>query len=279
MRNVYEARILRVLDHIHANPAGDLSLDALADVAAMSRFHWHRVFRAMTGETCAEAVRRIRLHRATFWLIRDDLPVAEVAARAGYPNVQSFTRIFRERHGLTPAAFRRQGILTSPLNPNLKGDRTMFAVTVTESAPPRRLFGVLHVGPYMEISRSFEKLSAVINARQLWPHASGMVGVYYDDPSATPAAALKSLAGLVVDDTVALPKGLEEARLPGGKMAVLRFKGHYSGLPAAYDYLYGVWLPASGQQAADAPPFEDYINNPMDTKPEDLLTDICVPLQ
>jgi AraC family transcriptional regulator len=60
----YEQRILRVLNYIHDTPAGDLSLDQLADVAAMSRFHWHRVFHAVTGETCAQAVRRIRLHRA-----------------------------------------------------------------------------------------------------------------------------------------------------------------------------------------------------------------------
>jgi len=53
MPSPYETRILRVLAYIHDNPTADLSLDRLADVAAMSRFHWHRVFRAMTGETCA----------------------------------------------------------------------------------------------------------------------------------------------------------------------------------------------------------------------------------
>ncbi len=59
MAHPYEDRILRVLDYIHDNPAGDLSLDALADIAAMSRFHWHRVFRSVTGETLAQTVRRI----------------------------------------------------------------------------------------------------------------------------------------------------------------------------------------------------------------------------
>ena len=53
-----ERRLLRVLDHIHDNPAGDLSLDAMSEVAALSRFHFHRVFRATTGETLAKAVRR-----------------------------------------------------------------------------------------------------------------------------------------------------------------------------------------------------------------------------
>ena len=45
----YEARLIRVLDYIHDHPAGDLSLDNLADIAAMSRFHWHRTYHAMAG--------------------------------------------------------------------------------------------------------------------------------------------------------------------------------------------------------------------------------------
>lgn len=60
----YEQRVLRVLQYIHDNPAADLSLDALAEVGMTSRFHWHRVFQALTGETCAQAVRRIRLSLA-----------------------------------------------------------------------------------------------------------------------------------------------------------------------------------------------------------------------
>ncbi len=96
MPNTYETRLLRVLDYIHDNPAGDLSLDTLADVAAMSRFHWHRVFHGMTGETCAQAVRRIRLHRAACWLVQQDWPVKMVAARCGFDNVASFSRIFRD---------------------------------------------------------------------------------------------------------------------------------------------------------------------------------------
>lgn len=65
----YEHRVLRVLQYIRENPAGDLSLDALAEVGTTSRFHWHRVFPALTGETCAQAVRRIRLSLAANLLI------------------------------------------------------------------------------------------------------------------------------------------------------------------------------------------------------------------
>ena len=153
----------------------------------------------------------------------------------------------------------------------------MFPVEIT-TAPSRRLLAVPHRGSYMEIAKAFEKLGVIIASRNLWPQARGMVGVYYDDPAATKAADLRSHAGIVVDAALPSVEGLEDVHLPGGKTAVLHFKGHYSGLPAAYTHLYGTWLPASGSEAAASPLFEDYLNSPMDTAPENLLTDICLPL-
>lgn len=273
----YEKRLLRVIDHIYANPAGDLSLDELADVAAMSRFHWHRVFHAMTGETAAEAVRRIRMHRATFWLVGSNLPLAEIARRVGYPSTRSFDRAFRDLRGVTPAAFRKAGREASPLNLRHKENKAMFDVSIRQE-PPRHIFAVAHRGPYMHIAQAFEKLGALAQSRGLYAHARGMVGVYYDDPAAVPAKDLRSHAGLVVDPALPEVDGLDVIDLPGCETAVLRFRGHYSGLPAAYDYLYGQWLPHSGREAGDSPVTEVYLNTPMDTKTEDLLTEICVPL-
>ncbi|WP_209016328.1 AraC family transcriptional regulator [Roseibium sp. RKSG952] len=73
MATSYEDRVLGVLTYIHDHPDVDLSLDVLADVAAMSRFHWHRVVRAIPGETFAQAVLRVRLHRAATRLVDADI--------------------------------------------------------------------------------------------------------------------------------------------------------------------------------------------------------------
>ncbi len=135
MAGSYEKRLMRVLEYIHANPAGDLSLDRLADVAAMSRFHWHRVFHAMTGETCAQATRRIRLHRAACWLVQTGDPVAEVAKKSGYPSAQSFTRAFGEVFGMSPGKFRKRGDMTSPFLQLRKGEYPVFPVEII-TAPP-----------------------------------------------------------------------------------------------------------------------------------------------
>jgi AraC family transcriptional regulator len=59
---------------------------------------------------------------------------------------------------------------------------------------------------------------------------------------------------------------------------VLTYRGPYAGLPAAYDQLFGLWLPASGRQMADHPSFEVYLNSPMDTPQADLLTELFLPL-
>ncbi len=277
-RHQYERRMLRVLDHIHANPGGDMSLDTLADIAAMSRFHWHRVFHGMTGETCANAVRRIRLNRAACWLTQTDDPVDEIAARVGYPSQQSFGRVFRAAYGMPPATFRKAGAANAPHLHQRERPFKVFDVTL-DTAPTRQLATMAHTGPYLEIGRAFEALAAIASARELWESVECMVGIYLDDPNAVAPEELRSFAGLSMRDGAEVPGDLEAREIAGGPVARLRFVGPYAGLHAAYDYLFGEWLPGSGQEPADQPCYELYLNSPADTAPKDLITDICLPLK
>jgi len=75
-------------------------------VACLSPYHFHRVYRAMRGETTADTVRRLRLHRAAVDLIAGELPVARVARRAGYGSQEAFTRAFKAAYGVPPARYR-----------------------------------------------------------------------------------------------------------------------------------------------------------------------------
>ncbi|MEM9430984.1 MAG: AraC family transcriptional regulator, partial [Pseudomonadota bacterium] len=196
----YEARIRRVIRHIHDNPGGDLSLDALADIAAMSRFHWHRVFAAVTGETLATAARRIRLHHAAVSLTNSDRPVALIAADVGYPNPKSFARAFREVYGATPAQFRAAGRPPrAPAFRTAREETAMYDVQI-EDHPARRAVALRHQGPYHEIGKAFEQISAIFTSRGLWPNALGMIGIYHDDPSLKAQEELLSHAGVVVAD-------------------------------------------------------------------------------
>ena len=89
---------------------------------------------------------------------------------------------------------------------------------------------------------------------------------------------LHSHAGVGVGPAFEMPENLEDVQVPDGRMAVMHYKGPYAGLKAAYDYLYGEWLPKLGEEMREAPSYEVYLNDPTDTAPDDLLTDICVPI-
>ena len=69
-RESYARRLNRVAEHIWAHLDAPLDLAQLAEVACLSPFHFHRIYRAMIGETVAETVSRLRLQRASMELAR-----------------------------------------------------------------------------------------------------------------------------------------------------------------------------------------------------------------
>jgi AraC family transcriptional regulator len=276
MGTTYEDRLIRVLNHIHDHPDGDLSLDKLADVAAMSRFHWHRVFHAMTGETCAQTVRRMRLHRAAGRLVREETPVERIARDCGYDNAKSFAHAFRAAYGQTPAAFRKTGRLDAPALTLREKGPPMHPIDIRDM-PARRVIGAPHRGSYMTIGKTFEAMGAKLSARGLWAGCGPAIALYFDDPSSVPEAELRSFAGAAWPGED-LPEGFEVAAIKGARTAVMTFKGPYAQIKSGYDQLYGGWLPGSGEEPGDGPCYEIYLNDPRTTPPEELLTEICLPL-
>ena len=274
----HEDRILRVIAYIHDNPGGDLSLDALADVAAMSRFHWHRLYYAMTGETCAAAVKRLRMHKAASLLVETDQRVAAIGAQVAYPDPASFSRAFSDIYGVSPRAFRAAGQRPRDTTSITIGEKIMHEVEIRD-LPERRLAAQAHQGPYPEIARAFQSVFAIIGARGMWGQIAEGVAVYHCDPSSMAPEELRSHAGVTLTDGAPVPEGLEAYDVPGGRAAVLTYKGPYSGLPGVYDYLYGTWLAGSDEEPGDHPSYEVYLNDPTNTAPDDLLTEVCIPLR
>lgn len=281
----YERRIARVIDYIHHAEPDQLSLDHLAEVAALSRFHFHRVFHGLTGETAVQATRRIRLNQAAVALARGGQPMEQIAHHAGYATVPAFSRAFRAAFGRPPSQFRkmqvtraqlhlREGVPLSQPNP---GETIMYDITI-ENEPNRNLAQIPHQGDYLKIAPVFEKLNLLASTRDLWGNVEGMLGIYYDDPETVATNELRSAAALVLKEEQPMEAPLEVNQLKGGRTAVLMFKGPYAGLYEAYTYFYKTWLAQSGEELRDAPPYELYMNSPADTAPEDLLTRICIPL-
>jgi AraC family transcriptional regulator len=105
-----------------------------------------------------------------------------------------------------------------------------------------------------------------------------LLGIVHDDPAVTPGAKVRYDACLVVGDAVRSEGEVGVQEVGRGAHAVHTHRGPYDRLPDTYARLCGEWLPANGEEPADAPSFEVYHNSPYDTRPEDLVTDIYVPL-
>ena len=136
-----------------------------------------------------------------------------------------------------------------------------------------------HIGSYMQIGKAFDSLMGWLASRGLLSDEMRMIGLYYDDPAIVKESELRSKAGVWLPRTVDVSGSpVRVTPVAGGKYAVLRHQGPYADMAAAYQWLYGEWLVNSDHDAADAPVFEEYLNNPTNTAPAELLTDICLPL-
>jgi AraC-like DNA-binding protein len=92
----YRSRLARVLRHLAGDLDGEHSLAELARIAHFSPFHFHRIFRGITGESVAGLVRRLRLERAALALRRGETPIITIALDAGYGSPEAFARAFEE---------------------------------------------------------------------------------------------------------------------------------------------------------------------------------------
>jgi AraC family transcriptional regulator len=145
--------------------------------------------------------------------------------------------------------------------------------------PALRVAAVKHRGPYHRIGEAFSKLGEIAGPAGLFGPNAKMIGVYYDDPDTTPASDLRSEAGITVSETAKIPAGLDEVRIPAGRMARATHFGGYEGLNESWARLSGEWLEQSGQRLGDGVSYEIYLNTPMDTPKEQLRTELYIPLR
>jgi AraC family transcriptional regulator len=272
--NGYAERLQRVVDYLAGHLDETLDLEALAQVACFSPYHFHRIYHALLGETVSDTVRRLRLHRAAIDLLDRDLSIERTACRAGYASQAAFTRAFRAEYGEPPARYRvARGIVQL----NQARNSTMYKVEII-TMPKLRVAAIKHRGDYQLTSKVFERLMAVAATTGLLTPVTRSIGVFYDDPASVPEPELRAAACITVPDNWAPSGELTEARIEGGRYARIVHTGPYTELKAAYDWLYQIWLPNSAEEPRDLPCIEEYLNNPRQVPAKDLETAVMMPL-
>lgn len=285
-RASYQSRILKVLDYIWNNLHLNLDNNLLAEIAHFSPYHFHRIYREMMQETVASSIRRLRLHRAAYLLLSSTQSVSNIAKSCGYGSAEAFIRAFERHHGTSPGKFRvtktsahydsySQALHTLT---NDKEYHAMYEITF-KAIDDTPVGAIKHIGPYNDIGNAFDKLEAIATGQDLITEHTRSFGIYYDDPEGKAPEVLESHACLTMTENQAKSAELESFSIRGGQYAVMRFIGPYAQLESAYQWFYGKWLPDSGKEMENQPFFEEYINDPRNTPPNELITDIHMPLK
>ena len=102
------ARLRRVVELVHAEMDGDLSLEELADAAGLSINHFSEMFRESTGQSPHQFVLHRRVDRAKEMLRAAEMRVLDVAVACGFKNQQHFARVFRKVCGASPTEYRQE---------------------------------------------------------------------------------------------------------------------------------------------------------------------------
>jgi AraC family transcriptional regulator len=251
----------RALWFVESHFARDISLDEVAAVGCVSRYHMTRAFAAATGMSVIAYAKARLLSEAAKMLARGAPDILTVALEAGYGSHEAFTRAFRDQFGLTPEQLRAGRILDII---QLVEPIAMADTPPTTLKPPR-----IETGKTLLIAGMSERYDHATSAaipsqwqqfHQHLGHVPGQIGtvaygVFYNTDD---SGSMDYMTGVEVSDFADLPKNFARLRIPEHLYAVFSHQGHISTIRGTMNAIWNSWLPQSEFEAADAPGFERY---------------------
>lgn len=286
-RNDYLRRIDRVVALLQQAVANDAELPDLAELgqaAQLSPFHFHRVYRALTGETIGRTVARLRLLRALQLLSDPARAVTDAALAVGYETPQAFARAFRQALDASPSELRAQPARLAGELARLSRAPVGEAVPTSPlqvevlSLEPFALAATRNTGDFADLAVAYEALIGWAAEHGLIEHIAGIYGVPQQDPRDTPPAECEFDCALAFSAETTAGDGTVPLTLGGGLWARLRHVGPYAGLEPATDALLAEWLPHNGYALRDEPLFHHYLDDPEQTPEAVLRTDVYLPV-
>ncbi len=285
--NAYE-RFQRVLNYIDENSGEPLHLATLCQVAAFSKFHFHRQFSALFGVGVAHYVRLGNLKRAAYALAYREHSITRIGMDCGYRSPDAFARAFKKYFGQSPSDYRRQPQwhasfktlmpLTQTRKIAMQKNHQLNDVTIA-NFPITRVAVLEHRGNPQHLGNSIRQFIAWRKANQLPPKHSATYNILYDDPAEVPAADYRFDLCATTDREVTENNfGVVSKTIPAGRCAVLRHIGSDDLLEATVSALYRIWLPQSGEELRDFPIFLRRVSVFPDVGEHAAITDVYLPI-
>ena len=275
----YYSRINKALKYIDSNLKEELNIKELAQISGFSSFHFHRIFKAMTGESPYDLLLRLRLEKSIFLLkYRPNLNIAEIGFESGFSSPENFSRQFKSRFKLSPSAFRKNKKLHNSriyqeYHPNdfylrIESGRQLnkhnFTVEIERLAEipiayTKAIFGTdgsEMIAKYLELM-DWAKNNHIKSTGELT-----RFGMSIDNPDVTPASKFRYDFALRIDKPYPPFEGIHFGTIPQAEYASVHVIGKLENVAQAWDFLYKSWFPNSEYIPMHYPAIEEFIKGP-----------------
>ncbi|MCA9885872.1 MAG: helix-turn-helix domain-containing protein [Anaerolineae bacterium] len=276
--NPYIERINAVIDYINAHITTDLPLNVLAEKAAFSPFHFHRIFKSITGETVNQFVNRLRLERAAALLKgAPSMSILDAATACGFNSASVFSRSFKKHFGIPPRTWDRITPLKNSKNGQVLDGFPRYTVeqlaafegqasfpVVIESLPARQL-AYIRIRAAYNWERNMRAYHTLLN----WYQRQGgdiataqMIGMSPDDPTLVPLEKYQYDWCVIVPDSWQASGEISMRPFPACTIASVVCDGDIYLVDKIWQYLFDYWLPRSRYQPDNLPAMEIFLSLP-----------------
>jgi DNA gyrase inhibitor GyrI/AraC-like DNA-binding protein len=253
-------------------------LDIIANQINVSQQQLLRIMRSSLNEPLYSYVARQRVERAVLYMQSEEMSLTKLAFMVGYESPQSFSKAFKKHFGISPKVYLDK--LQAHLESYVKscGNRQSHLQSEVSEEDDMDLVYIRIFGKYGEsepYETAWNKLVRFLSNNQALSSATRFIGLSFDDPNVTKHEQCRFYACASVQKKISPAGEFGTIRLRKGKYAVYTLKGSYSGLQELYNNI-SVNFDYSLRHGMA---FEEYLNSPHNTKEEDLLTKIFIPIQ
>jgi AraC family transcriptional regulator len=294
----YKIRLNKVFQYIDQNLGSKLSLSIISDIAHFSPFHFHRIFKVMTGETLNEFISRRRIEKSALDILHKTSSISELSHTYGFSDNSAYTKAFKKYYGVSPTRFKKQNPnkfskirqLNSKIGQeypdidqyvclinNLKKWITMNAKIETKEIS-RLYYAYISCIGSQELPTAFQRLIAWAIPKGLMTEKTKLMTIYHDSMKVTEEEKVRVSACIILDRPGKTEGEIGASETAPRKYVVGSFEITLEDFGKSWTGLY-LWMNENGYKKANSDPFEIYHNSFNEHPEKKAIVDFCIPIE
>ncbi len=273
----------KTLNYIYTHIGTNISLDKLARLNSVSKYHFHRIFKEETGENVFGKIRSVRLQKAANLLITDSYStITQIASSCGYDSQTSFIKAFKKRFIYTPSQWRKGAFRSFTKNKfdiNDESIKNFEGLEPSIKVIPQKTCAYLRLKGYNEgnLIKVWQRLLAF--AYQCDLKNNTHIGIYHDSTIMIPYEECNYIAALEVPESFEPNNSISKLKINESLCAVFHYEGKYGDIERLMIYIYQYWMPNSGYEVVTLPAFVVFTQNHYLEENDTFILDFHVPIR